>query len=251
MKKIRELNNLTPGLTEYLNCVGEKANWDEFRSHSSGASYDELRESLTQDQHGLCAYCEIAIDGWRSQVEHVIPQSDAKLGKAKALDTTNMVACCPGGTVQDDDEDRFRRPVGHHMSCGQAKGNHSDELFLDPRELPALPSLLRVIDNGLVEADESACQTAGTLPDRVTRTIEILNLNSERLRSAREKRWNGLEEEFGQIDDPDDSGMVNDWMHSELTPDEAGRLVPFFTTSRSYFAPLSESVLEAPPQTWI
>lgn len=76
MKKIRELNTATSGLAEYLNIVGDEANWDEFRSHNSGASYNELRDILTQNQHGLCAYCENAIKGWRRQVEHVIPQSN-------------------------------------------------------------------------------------------------------------------------------------------------------------------------------
>ena len=113
---------------------------------------------------------------------------------------------------------------------------------------------MRVIDNGLIEADKNACQTVGFLPDQVTRTIEILNLNAERLRLAREKRWNGLEEELGQIDDLGDSDMVNNWIRSELTPDEDDRLVAFFTTTRSYFgtfSSLAEHVLEQQPQAWI
>ena len=55
----------------------------------------------------------------------------------------------------------------------------------------------------------------------------------------------------GKVDDPDDPEVLNEWMRAELRPDEAGRLVPFFTTSRSYFAPLSESVLAEDPQDWI
>ena len=248
MKKIRALNNPTPGLVEYLSCVGERVNWEEFRSHSSGASYKELRESLTQNQHRLCAYCEIGIRD--CQVEHVIPQSDCELGKAQALDIANMVVCCLGGTAPEvGSEQGHRKRRG--ATCGQAKGNQRDERFVDPRQLPALPSLLRVIDNGLIQADEAACRMAGFPPDRVTRTIEILNLNSERLRSAREKRWNGLGEEWRQVDDPDDPEVLNEWMRAELRPDESGRLVPFFTTSRSYFAPLSESVLAEDPQDWI
>ncbi len=232
MKKIREVNDPTPGLAAYLASVGAKANWVEFRSHTSGASYEELRESLTLSQRGLCAYCEIAIGGRHRQVEHVIPQSDAESGQAKALDIANMVACCPGTALSVPDSEEGNRKRGK-PSCGQAKGNQSDERFVDPRGLPALPSLLRVIDNGLIEADESACGTAGFPPDRVTRTIEILNLNSERLRSAREKRWNGLGEEWRQVEDAGDPEMLSDWMRSELKPDETGRLVPFYTTGRS------------------
>ena len=244
MKKIRELNESTPGLAKYLNVVGDEANWNEFRSHNSGASYNELRDALTQNQHELCAYCEIAIKGWRRQIEHVIPQSDDESGKAKALDIYNMVACCIGGT-----ESKASKHGG--PSCGQAKGNQNDENFIDPRILPALPSLMKVIDNGRIEADENACQMAGFLSDHVTRTIEILNLNAEWLRSLREKRWNGLEEERQLIDDTDDPDMMDDWIRSELMPDQDGRLVSFFTTTRSYFSPLSERILAQQPQTWI
>ena len=245
MKTIRALNAPTSGLAEYLGAVGNNVNWEEFRSHNSGASYRELRDVLTQNQHGLCAYCEIEIKERRRQVEHVIPQSS---DRTKALDIADMVACCMGGTVSGTDEDHYRMPVRHNMSCGQAKGNQNDPNFIDPRMLPALPSLMRVIDNGLIEADENACRTAGFLPDHVTRTIEILNLNAERLRLAREKRWNGLEEEWGQIDD---SNMMNDWIRSVLIPDANDLLASFFTTSRCYFGPLGERVLARQPQTWI
>ena len=253
MKKIRELNNPTSGLAEYLNSVGDEKNWDTFRSHNSGASYNELRDALTQNQHGLCAYCELAIKEWRRQVEHVIPQSDNKLDKSKDLDIANLVACCMGGTrpTYGLKDDHYLEPAKRNMSCGQAKGNQNDENFIDPRILPALPSLMRVLDNGLIEADENACQMVGFLPDHVTRTIEILNLNAERLRLARENRWNGLNEEWQLIDDIDDPDMMDDWIRSELMPDEDGRLVSFFTTSRSYFGPLSESILAQRPQTWI
>ena len=250
MKKIRVLKDPTPGLAEYLDFVGDNANWDEFRSHMSGASYEDLRESLTRNQHGLCAYCEIEIKGWRRQVEHVIPRSDDTSGKAKTFDMANMMACCTGGTTPKAGSESGGRKPGR-PSCGQAKGNQWDHHFLDPREFPALPSLMKVIDNGLIEADETACELAGYPPGRVTRTIEILNLNSERLRLAREKRWDGLQEELGLVQDPGDPEVLNDWMRSELTPDEAGRLVPFFTTSRSYFAPLSEDILAEEPQEWI
>ena len=245
MKTIRKLNAPTPGLAEYLNAVGDNANWENFRSHNAGAAYRELRDALIQNQHGLCAYCEIEIKEWRRQVEHVIPQSS---DRTKSLDIANMVACCLGGTRPMRDEDHYRMPVKHNLSCGQTKGNQIDKNFLDPRILPALPSLMRVIDNGLIEADENACQRAGFFPDHVTRTIEILNLNAERLRLAREKWWNDLVDRSGQIDDSD---MMSDWIRAVLIPDENDQLDPFFTTSRCYFGPLGERVLARQPQPWI
>ena len=156
-----------------------------------------------------------------------------------------------GGTVQIDEEDHYQRPVRHNISCGQAKGNVNDENFVDPRKLPALPSLLRVVDDGQIEADETTCERAGFPADRLTRTIEILNLNAERLRLQREKRWIGLQEESGRIDDPDNPDMMKTWIRHLLTPDENERLNPFFTTTRSYFGALAERILVEESPKWI
>ena len=60
-----------------------------------------------------------------------------------------------------------------------------------------------------------------------------------------------LEEEAEQLDGLDDPDKMNAWIRDVLIPDENGQLTPFFTTNRSYFDPLSESILAQPPQTWI
>ena len=41
---------------------------------------------------------------------------------------------------------------------------------------------MRVLEDGAIEADHEACTSAGVPANRVTRTIEVLNLNAERLR---------------------------------------------------------------------
>ena len=255
MKKIRELTTSTSGLAEYLNSVEAKANWEEFRSHNSGTSQRELRDALTQNQHGLCAYCEINLTETDRQIEHVIPRSDPQHGTAGELNVANMIACCKGGTSsifapseRSSDEDRYRDPVKDNRSCGQAKGNQNDENFIDPRLLPARPSLMKILSDGSITVNEEACESEGIPAARVRRTIEILNLNAERLQLARTKYWNDLVERSGQFDDPD---KMNAWIRFLLTPNENGRLVPFFTTPRSYFDPLSESILAQQPQTWI
>ena len=258
MKVIRELNKPTPGLAEYLAAVGDNANWDGFRDYNAGASYNELIEELIDTQHGLCGYCEINLTELDRQIEHVIPQGDSQQGASKEVDITNMIACCKGGTwsvfafsEKSRDEERYLEPVKDNMSCGQAKGGRNDSDFLDPRKLPVLPSLTNVLVDGRIEVDEEACEKAGIPIAQVTRTIEILNLNAERLRLAREIRRNDLIERSGQITDPDDPSKMDVWVHAVLTPDENGRLEPFFTTTRSYFGPLAERVLEQKPQEWI
>ncbi len=258
MKKIRELNTATPGLAEYLNSAGANANWNVFRDHNQGTSYKELIEKLIDVQHGLCGYCEINLTEIDRQIEHITPRNDPQQGAAREVDVTNMIACCKGGTSsvyapseRSSDEDRYREPVKDNMSCGQAKGDRNEVDFLDPRKLPILPSLTKVLVNGEIEVDEKACKSEGIPAAHVRRTIEILNLNAKRLQLARAKQWNDLEEESGQIGDPDDPDMMNVWIRSVLIPDENGQLTPFFTTNRSYFGPLSESILAQQPQTWI
>ncbi len=255
MKTIRALNSPTSGLAEYLNAVGSTANWEDFRSHNSGASYRELRDTLTQNQHGLCAYCEIELTELDYQIEHVIPRSDPQHGASREIDITNLIACCKGGTSsvfasseKSRDEDRYLKPIRYNMSCGQAKGDRNDTVFLDPRKLPALPSLTKILHDGRIEVDEEACRSEGMSPIRVIRTIEILNLNAKRLRLAREKWWNDLVDRSVQINHPN---MMNAWVHSVLMPNEDDLLDPFFTTSRCYFGPLGERVLAQQPQTWI
>ena len=245
MKKIRELNDSTPGLSEYVNLAGSKANWEKFRSHNSGMSQRELRDSLIQNQHGLCAYCEIKLTETDRQIEHVIPRSDPQHGAAREVDITNMIACCVGGT-----RSKTRKRGG--PSCGQAKGNKNDENFIDPRLLPAQPSLTKILhdgrNDGRITVDEEACKSENIPAARVRKTIEILNLNAEWLQLERTKYRKELVERSKQYDNPD---TMNAWIRTLLTPDENGQLTPFFTTTRSYFTPLSESILAEQPQTWI
>jgi len=205
-------------------------------------------------QHGLCGYCEIGLVELDRQVEHVVPRSDPEHGALRALDVTNFIACCKGGEnplfALDHlaDRDRYLKPPKRNRSCGQKKGHDARADCVDPRDLPALPSLMRVLEDGAIEADPEACTSAGVPATRVTLTIEVLNLNAERLRLARERRWSALNGEWGDFfEDPD---LMHQAARSELLPED-GRLRQFFTTSRCYFGPLAEQVLEKQPQAWI
>jgi len=78
--------------------------------------------------------------------------------------------------------------------------------------------------------------------------VEVLNLNAKRLCLARERWWEDLVERNREAIG---AAHIEAWVRAVLTPDEDGRLVPFFTTSRTYFGPLAERVLAEPPQDWI
>lgn len=210
MKRIRALNGPTPGLADYQEHAGDDGSYRGFRDHmyeEDGVcknAYKELVSSLQDIQHGLCGYCEIDIIEWDRQIEHVIPKSDPAQGRNHELDPTNMMVCCKGGTCQMDDDVRWDPdPVGRNPSCGQAKQALSDPQFIDPRMLPALPTLMRVRDDGKIMADAEACQDASFDVNKVNKTIKILKLNVKRLQAARKKHWRSLSENYQKhFDDP-------------------------------------------------
>ena len=102
MKRIRKLQNPTPGLEAYLNeCHAGEESWEGFRNHAASASRRELVKSLATLQRGLCGYCEIDLTERDAQVEHVIPRSDPSRGALEELNPDNMIACCLGGTPRN------------------------------------------------------------------------------------------------------------------------------------------------------
>lgn len=251
MKRIRKLFGSTPGLNAYLKeCSDSAKSWSGFRDHRDHrdvSSYRALIEALCEHQHGLCGYCEIDLKELDRQVEHVIPQSDPSHGASQALNVGNMIACCRGGDARYlDDEARYLQPAKRNRSCGQAKG--AERITVDPRAVPALPSVTKVNMDGRIEADLHACSRCGFDARKVTGTIALLGLNAERLRMARERHWSALNRSWGRHFE--DSSMMAAAARSELLPDATGMLPRFFTTSRSWFGDLGERLLNRHRQ-WV
>ncbi len=257
MKRIRALEEPTPGLSEYRELEQDSATWEGFGSHrGSSDAKRELTDALADIQHGLCGYCEITLHPRDREIEHVIPRSDtARSGARKALDYTNMIASCRGNAGMlrhpdvSGDTSRFRFPIRAHRSCGHAKGDTSDAVFLDPREVPDSPSLFRVAIDGEITADVDACRLQRVEPARVERTIEILGLNVLRLREARAARWQDLQAEWDLYED--DWRKIRAAAIRELLPDGTDKLPRFFTTTRSFFGALAEAVLDKAHRSWV
>ena len=245
MKRIREFAGPVPGLDEYLDRAKGHASWQGYRH--GGERYRQLAETLVSLQHGLCGYCENDIRGADRQVEHVVPRNHPRYGRERTFDAANMIACCRGGSSDDAliraDDERFPG-----KSCGQAKGGNTDPGFIDPRSLPALPSLMRVRVNGWMEADDRACGQVGVAVGRVSRTIEILGLNVERLQRARQRHRRRLDEGWRDFAH---GAAMEQWARRNLLPGHGGVLLRFFTASRSYFGELGEGVLAQQPREWI
>ena len=236
----------TPRLSNYLE-EATTPEYGEFRDYLGGAAYRELIAELVDLQRGLCGYCEIEINLHQSnhQIEHVLPQSTHP---EAALDVSNMIACCKGGTVEVEDQERFLKPPRRNLSCGQAKAERDDPQFLDPRRLPAQPSLLTVRNDGRIEADDRVCESEDEIA-RVEKTIEILGLNVERLRATRERRWRDLLDVWAPHFQSDDA--MAQGAQSELLPGQDRRQAPFFTTRRSFFGRYAEHVLLLAGDSWI
>ena len=249
MKRIRRLPAPIPGLAGYRKNARGAATWRGYRSRGAGTGrHRRLIDGLADLQHGLCGYCEINLLNDR-QVEHVVPISDPNRGAALALEAGNMIACCLGGgsDIPEVRQDQERFSPGE-ASCGLAKGNRTLPDLVDPRELPALPSLTRVRLDGHIEADASACQAAGRSASDVTKAIEILGLNIARLVRARRDFRDSLELVTHRCQG--DSDAIRRWAQNCLLP-QNGSLRKFFTTSRSYFGELGERILAEEPRNWV
>ena len=245
MKPIRQFQGPIPGLINYRRHAGGQASWSGYRKNQS--RYLKLMDGLTALQHGLCGYCESSLREDDRQVEHVVPQSHSQHGKRRALDPTNLIACCGGGKAQGANVQSDVERYGDE-SCGQAKGNISDPDFIDPRVLPELPSLMHVRANGQIEADSKACEETGVTASRVERTIELLNLNVQRLQRARQRHRRKLGANAQHFTN---GAAMEQWACQILLPKHGGRLNRFFTTSRSYFGPVGERVLAQKPRAWV
>ena len=250
MKQIRCLSKCPSGMDAYLSeHPTEPKSWVEFKSHDAGNSYKQLVNELIEIQHGLCGYCEIDLRDEDRQVEHVLPQKGRAKEKENALDYRNLIVCCLGGSRRNANENRRLDPIKQNLSCGQAKGGKTIVNFIDPRKLPDMPSLVKVNFDGRIVEDVVACRVHGVPTTAVKNTIRFLGLNCERLRRARENRWDALNENWSYA--LEDISTFTAAARNELLPENTKLLPSFFTTNRSYFGRCAEQVLAEFPRSWI
>ena len=246
MKRIRDLTYPTLGLVAYLELEECGADWAGFRNHDSGAAYRELIEALLGIQHGLCGYCEIDLGELDRQVEYVVPRNSPE-GAKRELEPANLIACCKGGTRKHEiNVERKLDPIRRNRSCGEAKGDTLDPNFVDPRTLPAFPPVVRVRRDGKIVADEAACAETGFSFERTYKTIEMLGLNVERLRTARQRHWNALNDALKECGTYEE---IHDRARTTLLP-QGNKLTKFFSTNRSFF-PMSEEILMEHAEEWV
>lgn len=195
------------GLTVYR-AAHPRQTWEQMRADAAGEQvYKAVKGLAESDQGGLCAYCEISLgdglDPRRCRVEHFHPKADTSSAHNWALDWYNMLAVCMGGSLKHDVAPHTLEPLNENLSCDASKDkaiqlgklNEACEgWILNPLLLPAMPSLFSVARSTGQLSPASDCNQVVIEGNQhadtrllVQHTIDMLNLNCDRLCSARLK----------------------------------------------------------------
>ena len=201
MKRIHKSAPPNPLTDFYAISQHKKSDWNDFRRYESAQSYNRLKEIIFQDQGDLCGYCEqsmINVDKSKTQIEHFHDKSDQDLTKTNwALDWNNVFGVCNAGV---DEKETHLLP--RNLSCDGHKNhikNKSKNLaviegeYLNPLEIPydRIFNFNKV--TGFLEPNVEVCQTLESytpnhhesFTELVQKTIDILNLNCDRLAQKR------------------------------------------------------------------
>lgn len=227
--------------------------WDNFRNT---LAYKKIINALEDNQHSLCAYCEnkLRYKGLEErQIEHFHPKSDINRTIDWMFDPSNFLACCLGGSAKNlfgeqsrySDLSRYLEPPKDNQSCGQAKGNQT--IAYNPADASFPIQLLFKIDrnpanseqNGALRVHTAFCNKATNLSvKQLENLIEILNLNCLRLRQARSRLLDKLEEEYNELDMTDEP-VLQEEVEAQLLLDQEKNLPDFFSTVRWFFYDIS------------
>ncbi|ENX12333.1 TIGR02646 family protein [Acinetobacter sp. CIP 64.2] len=201
MKKINKSLPPNPLTVFYSVSEHKHLDWEDFRLHLKAKSYDQLKEIIFQDQGFLCGYCEdsvINIDKSKTQIEHFHDKSDKDLTITNwALDWNNVFGVCNAG-VDEKEAHALPRNLscdGHknHIKNKSKKSASMEGEYLNPLEIPY--DLLFTFDKatGFLNPNLDICQTLHSytpnnyrsFAELVQNTIDILNLNCDRLAQKR------------------------------------------------------------------
>lgn len=261
-----EKSTIPSGLAEYVRThpVGTPEHrWAVFCADTRAKK--EVQWRLFEDQHGLCAFCEIGLDepgaGCEGDfhVEHFHPRSDGstpKKGGAWELDWKNLFACCQGGNEPHvRDETRYSAEKANWHCDAPKENKNLDGIILNPIEIPATPCLFAETadvpeDELRLEPDAEACGTvSGDCFIRAQKTLEELRLNckllSRRRRAALDAVYADIEETMEKCQDqPDPFACALRLVLEAVFPPGNVSWGPFPTAIRAHFGECAEMRLK-------
>ena len=227
--------------------------WEHFRRRARHG-YQEVKQQILKDQHGLCAYCEISIklaeqegevDDFR--VVHFFPKNaNQEHGHNYHLDWRNLLGVCHGGSQPyvPDAQWRFSANKGDR-SCDVPKGGKPiSEIILNPLKIPGDVRIFRYVEHtGKIEVDDTSCPKY--LRRKAKSTIRELNLNAPRLMRVRLAVIQKLEDEIAA--ELEQGAQLEDVLtllaETCLVPDYEGRTLPFFSVTRWYLGEAAEKII--------
>lgn len=227
--------------------------WEHFRRRS-GRGYNIIKKEILEDQHGLCAYCEIAIKEAQSadevddfRVEHFYPKNATEQGGHNYhLDWQNLLGVCHGGSQRDvpDAQWRFSTMKGDR-TCDVPKGGKPiSNLILNPLKIPGRRRIFRYLEhNGKMLVDEKTCPKE--LQAKAWNTIKELNLNAPRLKRMRKQVIMALEDAISEglaAGQPLEEVLLV--LAETMLPNYEGRMLPFFSVIRWYLGEPAEYIIK-------
>jgi uncharacterized protein (TIGR02646 family) len=203
--------------------------WNDLKKNKE--TLNAIRDKLSSDQKGLCAYCEMSLHENNRSVEHFIPCRESTKENNHDLDWQNMLAIClPPGGMKDDDLENPQL-LKDLPCCGQKKGGFIPDIrLLNPLNLPTLRLFKFSSKDGEIRPDEIACLKAGIPIENVQFTIDTLELNVQRLK---DQRLVVIDEINKELDDESiDINDLEEKVAAEYFGYSTDNLPPFFTTLR-------------------
>jgi len=261
MRSVRALPEEPPLLAQYRTTYPNEerrpateasAVWDNLKADRS--AYAQLLTELAQAQQGLCIYCEQRLvdkDGRLIANDYQVDHVRAKSGAAgRVLDWRNLALACTGGTYPHHRDGTRQFTTALNTSCGQKKEDVDLPSGSDPRRLPLVGSLVEVGMDGRLAVNAQNCVAAGVSPTALQDAFDLLNLNCERLRKARQDRRDNINSwvvpllaellASTHLDAAQRQQMLDLLIAGQLQPDASGYLRAFWTAERCALGPDAE-----------
>ena len=203
--------------------------WNDLKKNKE--TLNAIRDKLSSDQKGLCAYCEMSLHENNRSVEHFIPCRESAKENNHDLDWQNMlVICLPPGGMKDEDLEN-RQLLKDLPCCGKKKGGFIPDIrLLNPLNLPTLRLFIFSSLTGEIRPDKKACEDSGIPIENVQFTIDTLEPNVQRLK---DQRLAVIDEINKELDDESiDINDLEEKVAAEYFGNGTGNWPRFFTTIR-------------------
>jgi uncharacterized protein (TIGR02646 family) len=201
-------------------CLAQQSAGQDWYAFMETDCHNLVGDSLRDEQHDVCCYCELAIAEDDSHIEHLAPRS---VDPGQTYDYGNLAASCNGGTVDHCGhfkDDRHRNP----------NSRYDVVRFCRPHD-PPTSRLFRYLPNGDVAPARGLSLQE---QQKAVYMIEYLGLTCSRLTGRRHAHARALIQTLGS--NPADN--IRQWAtRYYLQPDQNGKLRSFHSLSRTILAP--------------